>query len=119
MPLLFSYGTLQERSVQLRTFGRILRGDKDDLVGFELSSVRIRNPSFVAASGREVHATVNFNGDSGSRVQGTAFEVTDHELTLCDDYERVADYRRLSGRLASGREAWLYAHDAIDTAAQS
>ena len=35
MPLLFSYGTLQQEAVQLATFGRLLRGSPDELVGFE------------------------------------------------------------------------------------
>jgi hypothetical protein len=29
MPLLFSYGTLQQENVQLATFGRLLYGQKD------------------------------------------------------------------------------------------
>jgi len=37
MTLLFSYGTLQEESVQPATFGRRLQGSKDELVGFQLS----------------------------------------------------------------------------------
>jgi len=33
MPLLFSYGTLQQQSVQQSTFGRLLTGRSDALVG--------------------------------------------------------------------------------------
>ena len=40
MPLLFSYGTLQQEDVQLATFGRLLQGQKDELLGFEQSLVR-------------------------------------------------------------------------------
>ena len=36
MPLVFSYGTLQEERVQLSTFGRLLQGYSDALIGFEL-----------------------------------------------------------------------------------
>ncbi|MGH9961724.1 MAG: gamma-glutamylcyclotransferase, partial [Pyrinomonadaceae bacterium] len=39
MPLLFSYGTLQQESVQLSTFGRLLQGQGDALLGFEQSLV--------------------------------------------------------------------------------
>ncbi len=35
MPLLFSYGTLQQEDVQLSTFGRLLQGQRDELLGFE------------------------------------------------------------------------------------
>ena len=48
MPLLFSYGTLQEDSVQLAIFGRRLEGQRDALVGFECSPIEIENLQFVA-----------------------------------------------------------------------
>jgi hypothetical protein len=37
MPLLFSYGTLQQEDVQWSTFGRLLEGEPDELPGFALS----------------------------------------------------------------------------------
>jgi hypothetical protein len=40
MPLLFSYGTLQQEEVQLAIFDRKLRGDQDELVGYDLASGR-------------------------------------------------------------------------------
>ena len=43
----------------------------------------------------------------GTRVQGTAFEVTDAELAAADDYERDADYIRIAVVLASGHPAWV------------
>jgi hypothetical protein len=63
MPLLFSYGTLQQESVQLETLGR---------------------------------------------VRGRVLEISDQELALCDEYERPAQYVRVSARLSSGKEAWVY-----------
>jgi len=62
MPLLFSYGTLQQESVQLSTFGRRLEGQVDELVGFEQSLLKIEDPEFVATSGKSHHAIVTFNG---------------------------------------------------------
>jgi hypothetical protein len=44
MPLLFSYGTLQQDNVQLSTFGRLLHGHTDELVGFESAIVQIEDP---------------------------------------------------------------------------
>ena len=108
MPLLFSYGTLQQPDVQRSTFGRLLNGQPDALVGFERSSRRVDDPAFVAASGRAEHAIVIFTGRDDSRVPGTVFEVTDEELARSDDYE-PAGYERVAARLASGREAWVYA----------
>jgi hypothetical protein len=108
MPYLFSYGTLQQEAVQLSTFGRRLRGDPDELVGFEQSVFRIEDPAFVAASGKADHAMVRFNGRGDSRVRGMVFEVSDEELALADGYE-PAGYQRVATTLASGRQAWVYA----------
>jgi hypothetical protein len=108
MPLLFSYGTLQQPAVQLSTFGRLLAGSPDELVGFEESLFRIDDPEFVATSGKAHHAMVTFNGRNESRVRGMVFEVTDIELANADDYE-PAGYTRVSTILASEKQAWVYA----------
>ena len=108
MPLLFSYGTLQQEDVQLSTFGRRLRGQRDELPHFEPSLVKIEDPHLAAAIGRTHHANVIFNGREESRVPGTVFEVTDAELLAADRFEHVAAYKRISARLASGKQAWLY-----------
>lgn len=109
MTLLFSYGTLQQESVQLAIIGRVLDGSSDELLGFQLSTVRVADSAFVAASGKALHANVRFDGSSNARVPGTVFEITEAELSLCDEYERAANYQRQRAKLASGREAWVYA----------
>lgn len=108
MPLLFSYGTLQQESVQLSTFGRRLEGAPDELVGFEQSLLAIEDPAFVATSGKSQHPIVRFNGRDDSRVRGTVYELTDGELASADAYEPPG-YARIAARLASGRQAWVYA----------
>jgi len=108
MPLLFSYGTLRQEAVQLSTFGRLLHGQPDELVGFELSLLKVEDPDFVTASGKAWHAVVRYNGRADGRVSGTVFELTDAELAAADIYE-PAGYTRVMGKLASGREAWVYA----------
>jgi hypothetical protein len=105
MPLLFSYGTLQEETVQLSTFGRLLQGQRDELPGFEPSLVRIEDPHEVATSGLTHHANVTFNGRNDSRVSGTVFE-----LAAADRYEEPAGYTRVVAMLASGKQAWVYLH---------
>ena len=95
MPRVFSYGTLQHETVQQSTFGRLLHGQPDELVGFALSS-----------SGR--HTNVTFNGRSDSRVRGMVFEITDAELSATDEYERRDAYTRIAATLASGQQAWVY-----------
>lgn len=110
MPLLFSYGTLQEEAVQLSTFGRRLSGQSDELLRFERSSVRIDDPQLVATLGRTHHANVTFTGNGDSRVPGTAFEITDAELASADEFEAAFLYKRVAAMLASGQQAWVYVH---------
>jgi gamma-glutamylcyclotransferase (GGCT)/AIG2-like uncharacterized protein YtfP len=95
MPFLFAYGTLQQGDVQRATFGRMLHGEEDALVGFERSTARNL-------------ANVTFTGQVGDRVTGLVFEVTDADLAAADRYEERAAYARITGTLASGREAWVY-----------
>lgn len=110
MPLLFSYGTLQQEEVQLSTFGRKLEGEKDLLLGYEPSLVRIPDPALVARLGRTHHDNVTATGDDWSSVQGTVFDVTDAELAKADHFEAEFEYKRVSAALASGKEAWVYIH---------
>ena len=107
MPLLFSYGTLQEPEVQQSLFGRRLPGRPDELVGFELGVIEVEDPEFVATSGKARHAIVRFTGRDEHRVRGTALEVTDADLARADEYE-PAGYVRVSTTLASGKPAWVY-----------
>jgi hypothetical protein len=107
MPLLFSYGTLQRKAIQLSTFGRLLKGEPDGLIGFEQSVFMIDDPQFVAASGKADHAIVKFNGRRDSAVAGLVFEISDSELLAADNYE-PAGYKRISTTLASGKQAWVY-----------
>ena len=108
MPLIFSYGTLQQSEVQLSTFGRLLTGQRDELVGFEPSRVLIEDPHHAAATGRTHHDNVTFNGRDDSRVSGTVFEITHSELEAADRYEQRAAYTRISTTLGSGTRAWVY-----------
>jgi DNA gyrase inhibitor GyrI len=116
MPLLFSYGTLQQADVQLSTFGRLLDGESDELPGFEQSLGRIEDPGVAATSGRTHNANVTFNGRDDSRVSGVVFVVSDAELAAADRYEQNAAYHRVAVLLASGRQAWVYV-DARSTVA--
>jgi hypothetical protein len=109
MPLLFSYGTLQQPDVQLATFGRTLRGDADALPGFERSLVKIEGPVLRTVAGGTHHANVVRAQASDSRVHGTVFEVTDDELVSADAFEAPARYERIEVTLVSGRRAWVYA----------
>lgn len=96
--------------MQLATFGRLLDGHADELVGFEQGFFTIEDPAFVAKSGKAQHNIVRANGCSDSRVTGIVFEVSEAELAQSDAYE-PAGYTRVSTVLASGKVAWVYAGD--------
>ena len=74
--LLFAYGTLQQKSVQLATFGRKLEGMEDALCGYRLQITRIDDQQFVATSGAADHRNLEFTGNPSDVVEGTAFTVT-------------------------------------------
>jgi hypothetical protein len=103
MPLLFSYGTLQQKAVQMSVFGRALRGQRDELVGFEQALLTIEE-----ADGTNTYSVVRFNGRNDSHVRGVVLEVSETELGKADEYE-PAPYTRISAMLASGKRAWVYA----------
>jgi gamma-glutamylcyclotransferase (GGCT)/AIG2-like uncharacterized protein YtfP len=103
---LFSYGTLQMESVQLSAFGRLLAGQADSLPGFRLEYLRITNPEAIKISGKEFHPQV-VKGKADEFVEGMVFELTQRELAKADLYE-TTDYKRVSRKLNSGKQAWLY-----------
>jgi hypothetical protein len=112
MPRLFSYGSLQHEEVQISTFGRKLDGEKDLLIGYEPSLVKIPDPEVAKRLHKLHHDNVKQTGDDWSSVQGTVFDVTDEELAKADTFEAQYNYKRISVPLASGNEAWVYVHDA-------
>ena len=93
--------------MQLATFGRLLRGAPDALVGFRQDMVEITDPDVLAKSGKRFHPIVTQSSDDADRVSGTVFEVTTAELVAADAYE-VSDYERVSAPLASGSMTWVY-----------
>jgi hypothetical protein len=107
VPHLFAYGTLQQSDVQLALFGRTLEGRVDALPGYAVSPLEITDPEVIATSGSALHTVARETGDPLDEVPGTAFRLSDAELAAADAYE-VADVRRVTVRLASGHEAFVY-----------
>lgn len=108
MPLLFSYGTLQQKQVQLANFGRELAGSKDVLQGYIVGELEITDERVLRESGKAIHPILRFSGDPLDEVPGKVFEITEQELARADDYE-VDDYVRVAAVLKSGKTAWIYA----------
>ncbi|HET8549740.1 MAG TPA: gamma-glutamylcyclotransferase family protein [Bryobacteraceae bacterium] len=96
--LLFAYGTLQDRNVQLAVFGRELRGREDALPGYVRRMAR----------GQSHLATVELSSNPNDAVSGTVFRITEQELAVADRYEQPAAYSRICIALKSGDRAWVY-----------
>jgi gamma-glutamylcyclotransferase (GGCT)/AIG2-like uncharacterized protein YtfP len=107
MPWLFSYGTLQDKAVQLAQFGRQLDGGPDALLGFTRGQVAVDDDEGRAAGLTHYENAVP-SAQATDRIEGVALEVTDDELLRADDYEAPAGYTRHEVTLASGTRAWVY-----------
>src|SRR5471032_2603315 len=104
---LFAYGTLRQKDVQLALFGRALAGHRDVLPGYSLSSLLITDPAVIATSGTAHHTVIRQTGNPQDRISGIVFSITGKELATADAYE-VSDVKRVSARLESGIEAFVY-----------
>jgi len=111
---LFSYGTLQRDSVQLDTFGRLLTGNADALIGYRIAMIPITNQTVIEATGDTHYRNLEFTGNENDQVEGTAFAVTIPELEKSDEYEKDANYKRVQVRLRSGISSWVYLHHSAD-----
>lgn len=105
--LLFSYGTLQSRDVQLDTFGRVVEAEDDVLEGYTVDYAEIEDPRVVELSGLAVHPIVRATGSARDKVVGRVLRVSADEIDAADEYE-VSLYRRIEVTLASGLTAWTY-----------
>lgn len=105
--LLFSYGTLQSERVQLDNYGRKLEGHKDQLPGYRLEQVEIKDERVLSSSGEKFHPIAVPSNNDANFIEGTVFEITEAELQQSDAYE-VDDYKRVKVKLSSGKEAWVY-----------
>ncbi|WP_299766133.1 gamma-glutamylcyclotransferase family protein [uncultured Dokdonia sp.] len=104
---LFSYGTLQTENVQLETFGRLLYGSKDALIGYRLEQLQIKDPKVVALSQEAYHPVAIPTHKKEHVIEGLCFKISTQELEHADTYE-VSDYKRIKTILRSGKEAWVY-----------
>jgi gamma-glutamylcyclotransferase (GGCT)/AIG2-like uncharacterized protein YtfP len=97
--LLFSYGTLQQKEVQVATFGRELTGRKDLLPGYVRAITDV---------GGVLYYNIEPSSDPAETVSGTLFEITEQDLAAADRYEKERGYCRALVTLRSGMQAWVY-----------
>ena len=107
MPYLFSYGTLQQKSVQINTFGRLLEGSPDNLVGFIVDNLKIQDEEETRQIRREFYPIAKYTGSFHKRIPGTIYEAKEEDFNRTDHYEGD-QYERILTILESGRRAWVY-----------
>lgn len=89
------------------TFGRLVDGETDALLGFSRTMIEITDPDVLASSGERFHPVVTRSNGTSEQIKGKVFDLSEEDLLLADSYE-VSDYKRERVNLASGRSAWLY-----------
>jgi hypothetical protein len=107
MPYLFSYGTLQQESVQISIFSRLLEGSPENLIGFIIAKLQIQDKEVIRQSEKEFHPIAKQTGSFHNRIPGKVFAVSEEELISADCYE-VDSYQRILTTLESGKSAWVY-----------
>ncbi len=107
MPLVFSYGNLQQEKVQLHLFGQLLSGEADSLYGYRLARIANTDKTILPNDESEWQYTLLNTADKNSRVDGTLFTLTDHQLNELDA-NKPRDYRRMFMTLSSGKRAWVF-----------
>lgn len=94
---LFTYGTLQEKEVQLGVFSRLLGGYDDTLHGHRISDIKVAG----------LYPTLEPTHNPQDKINGKVYVLTDDELKKADFYEGDA-YERIEVGLLSGKKAWVY-----------
>lgn len=94
---LFTYGTLQEKEVQLGVFSRLLSGVDDILGNYKIAEQKV--------AGR--YPTVAYTNNPQHQLKGKVYTLSPEELVRADFYEGEG-YKRIEVSLVSGNKAWVY-----------
>jgi gamma-glutamylcyclotransferase (GGCT)/AIG2-like uncharacterized protein YtfP len=94
---LFTYGTLNESTIQEIVFTRILKGSKDRLAGYAISNEKIAG----------LYPTASKSSEQTKYIDGTLYAVSSDDILRADAYEGKA-YKRIKITLESGTHAWMY-----------
>ena len=93
----FTYGTLQDKEVQLGVFSRVLSGTPDTLSTYRIAAQKV--------AGR--YPTLEHTQNQKDKIKGMTYTLSPEELEKADAYEGAA-YERIEITLVSGKKAWVY-----------
>lgn len=103
MPLLFTYGTLQNNNIQRQLFGKEIHGTKDFLRCYKLETIKIPKNHPLA----ETYFIARYTGNQNDKIDGTVYKLDNNELVITDKYEG-SSYQRKTILLNSNKEAIIY-----------
>lgn len=102
MENLFAYGTLKDKEIQERIFGRILKGTPDNLIGYVSSEINIEEEFGIIQ-----YPIITETQNTKESISGMCYQLTQRELELADTYEGM-HYKRIEVTLESNQIAWTY-----------
>lgn len=105
--LLFSYGTLQLKNVQLKIYGRELTGTNDTLTGYKIENLQVTDKSILDENNQNFQPIAVQTNSEKDQISGKIFEITTEEL-FKTDLCKTDNCKRVSKTFESGIKAWVY-----------
>ena len=102
MENLFAYGTLKDKEIQERIFGRILKGTPDNLIGYVIKEIQIEEEFGIIQ-----YPIITETKNSDEIINGICYQISKQEIELADIYEGL-HYNRIEVQLESNEMAWTY-----------
>ncbi|MAW94156.1 MULTISPECIES: gamma-glutamylcyclotransferase family protein [unclassified Leeuwenhoekiella] len=100
---LFSYGTLQNGTIQQSLFKRRLDGTTEVLSGYILANISLPENHPQA----KTYFIAIYTGNKNDTIEGVCYKINISELPQVDNYEGPA-YERVQVILESGKKALVY-----------
>lgn len=95
---LFTYGTLQDETVQQMLFNKKIKGIPDSIIGFDKKEINLEG---------NIYPILIKNQKSLEKIKGTCYNLSESDILICDEYEGC-EYKRITTKLTSGIKAWVY-----------
>lgn len=105
--LLFSYGSLNSKELQLQHYGRIVHGSADILSGYTLYDTKINQYSTSTIKEIIPIKIARKSAEKSAQIEGMVLEITGEELVKTDKLV-ASDSKRVLVTTDTGTEAWLY-----------
>ena len=102
MENLFAYGTLKDKEIQERIFGRVLKGTPDKLIGYAIKKIHIEEEF-----GLTEYPIITATQNPDDNIIGICYQLSERDLELADKYEGM-HYKRIKVQLHSNETVWVY-----------